>query len=486
MIGLFIPDRIGNYFLLGKKITGIQITKEVIFATQMTLKGTTRSIDAVFEQQIEQEGNTHENIVTALKALKPKLGKVDELRCALSSAQVIFKELTMPFIGAKKIRLVVPFEVEQLLPFNLEEGLIDSIITNEDTESTDILVAAIKKDVRDRYIGYFLDADLQLDNLTVDMFELYGLYTEQNKKLVTSVLLDIGKTSSHMALLVDGNLQYIRSFPQGTENLEGLVDRVIGTAETALQKYQPGGSRPGSLKKVIISGDVPDSIKEQFDLPVELFTPKNLKEVTRKVAVPNSYMIALATSYAPLLTDGFTLLQEKAEAEENQRINRQLLTAGIITAVIFVSFLLYSFLRVRTLSKAHKAAEKEAIAELQRNFKLKPSQVRSLTIANKSADAELRKQETAWRRLSPDNRYAYLKYLAELTKCIDKKESRLQLESIILKDDTIKLYGSVPEYHNLPKLQKQLDCRPFLKVAKLQDPNFRTEPITLTVDPEQL
>ena len=50
---------------------------------------------------------------------------------------------------------MVPFEVESLLPFNLEEGLIDTIITKEGTQSTEVLVAAIKKNVRDKIVGYF-------------------------------------------------------------------------------------------------------------------------------------------------------------------------------------------------------------------------------------------------------------------------------------------------------------------------------------------
>ena len=477
MIGLFLPDRIGNYYLFAKRVVGIQITQKAIYATVMLLKGTSRTVESIVEEPFEQ------NIVEALKALKIKLGKVDEVSYALSSAQVIFKELTMPFVGPKKVKLVVPFEVESLLPFNLEEGLISTIITKEDAHETDILVAAIKKEVRDTYVGYFMDADLPLDKLTVDMFELYGLYTEQGKEKVTSILIDIGHSSSHLALLVDGNLQYIRSFSQGTDNLEGLLDKIKITAETTLQRYRPGGT----LQKVIISGAVTDkeALKEHFNLPIELFTPDST-DIKQNVTVPGTYMIALATAYCPLLTDGFTLLQEKAFAEEHQRITRQLLTAGILILTIFISFSLYSFLRVRTLKNSYKSGEKEAIAELQRNFKLKGNQANNLLIANKTALAELRKQETAWRRISPDNRYAYLKYLAELTKCINKKESGLVLESIILKDDTIKLYGSVPEYHNLPKLQKQLDCRPFLKVAKLQDPNFKTEPITLTVNPEEL
>jgi hypothetical protein len=64
------------------------------------------------------------------------------------------------------------------------------------------------------------------------------------------------------------------------------------------------------------------------------------------------------------------------------------------------------------------------------------------------------------------------------------KDSLLQLDSIILKDDTIKLYGSVPGYQQLTRLQDQLECRLFKKVTKLQAFNFKSEPITLVINPE--
>lgn len=197
-------------------------------------------------------------------------------------------------------------------------------------------------------------------------------------------------------------------------------------------------------------------------------------------------MSSIALASSPERTEDYTLLQAQAQARENQRISYQLLTITALVATLFLTFSLYSFLRVRTLKKAYKASEQEAIKELQKNFKLPAQKATKLDLANKAAEADLKKQETAWRRISPDNRYAYLKYLAELTKCINMKESELQLDSIILKDDTIKLYGKVPGYKQLTRLQDQLECRFFKGLPKLQSYTFKTEPITLTVDPEAL
>ena len=231
-------------------------------------------------------------------------------------------------------------------------------------------------------------------------------------------------------------------------------------------------------------------VKLALESSVDLVDPQQLIAAhvfASKVAtIPGNFMSSIALASSPKKTEDYNLLQAQAQAEENQRISYQLLMITILTVTMFLTFSLYSFFRVRTLKKAHKTAEQEAIRELQKHFKLRAHQTRRLDLANKAAQADLRKQETAWRRISPGNRYSYLKYLAELTKCINMKESELQLDSLILKDDIIKLYGKVPGYKQLTRLQDQLECPLFKRLPKLQAFNFKSEPITLTVDPEAL
>ena len=172
--------------------------------------------------------------------------------------------------------------------------------------------------------------------------------------------------------------------------------------------------------------------------------------------------------------------------EQETLINRQLIALITLAGLLFFSFLLYSFLRIRNLRVAHKNAETEALAELKKQVPLKPNQMVNLQIANKAALTELTKQETAWARLSEQNRYAYLRYLAELSRCIHLKDTQLDLSTISMKDDTIRLYGSVPGYQQLTRLQNELECPLFKKLPKLQDWNFKSEPITLIINKEEL
>jgi len=496
---LFIPDHIQSYYLFSTRIVAIEITRTGLVASVVILKGTSRTVEVTFQEPLS-EGPFDTQVVEALKMLKQKIGSVSKVYCLVPSSQVIFKDLTLPFTGSKKIKMVIPFEIESQLPFGLDEGVIDGIITGIHTteERTDVLVAAAKQDLIARYESYFKEAGLQLDKLSIDIAELYGLFDllkqdpEQVVALVTS-----SKTETTVGLIIDRRLTYVRTIGQGMsteidsqESHASLYDEIHLTIDTAVERFAP----TRSLSKIVFIGDEIPSLRsyfiDHFTTPVEFLSAETLVSqgiISSKIShLSRDFTPTIALGIAPEKTENFSLLQAVAHQKEDRYITLQLVSIGIITATLLLSFSLYSFLRVRTLKRAYASAEKEAIGELKKQFKITVHQARRLDLANKAAQTELKKQETAWRRISPENRYLYLRYLAELTKCINMQESQLDLDSIMVKDDAIKLYGKVPGYQQLTKLQEQLECPLFKRLPKLQAFNFKSEPITLTVNSESL
>ena len=532
---IFIPERIDSFYVFAKTIVAFDIGTTEIYATVSQAKGRTRAIQKVVSERIETDSmlSSDERIIQSLKALSAKLGHYDEIAYALPCSLVIFKELSLPFTGLQKIKTVVPFEVESLLPFSLDAAIVDSIVTKEEENHTELLVAAVKREHIDNAIKLFAAANLPLHRISVDMFELYGLY----KKVIVSneqkivALADVGYYSSRIAVIVDGQLKYIRSLPKGlvtvakklstlnaqdtNENLQHLLgfglsesgdqpftsqarealEELISEIIFSIEAYTKKLKANTSLAQLYIAGsaaDIPhiaEFARTIAQVETYLFQPKQLVHnsiIASKVTMlPNSFIISIATALAPEVTQEFNLQQEEVLKEQDRTINYQLGTLALLTALIFFSFLLYSFLRIRNLRLAHKAAETEALTELKKNFNLKPSQSVNLTAANSAAANELKKQETAWHRLSTENRSAFLRHLAELSRCINLKETQLVLTSISFKEDTIKLYGSVPGYQQLTKLQNGLECPLFKKLPKLQDWNFKSDPITLTINPEE-
>ena len=522
---IFFPERIGSYYLFGKRTVGIDIGLTEIYATIARAHGRTRTIEKLIEEPINADSTIpyETRVIAALTSLKSKLGRYDELCLVIPSSVVIFKELTLPFTGIKKIKMVVPFEVESQLPFTLDQAVIDSLITREDGHSTDLLVAATKRDLFEQQVNLFKAAGLTLDRVSIDMFELSGLYTmAAADPQKTVALVDLGVHSTRIGLLIKGQLKHIRSLPQGllsiakkigqstgldlAENLQQLMRRGLDQSEFAhaaqgaleelfstirftIESYaQPIDTLVLTGSAVEIPG-LTDSLSSFLHLPVEPFLPKQLIHTnniqSKLTSLPTSFIVSIAAALSVPSTESFNLETEDAQNKERKIETIQLITAAGLTLLLFTAFSLYSFFRIRTLRLAHKAAEVEAIEELKKSFRLKPGQTPNLTAANKLALTELKKQESAWLRLSSENRTKYLQYLSELSRCINIKEAQLELTSLVMKDEVIRLYGSVPGYPQLTLLQKQLECPLFKKLPKLQELTFKTEPITLIVTQEE-
>ncbi len=532
---IFVPQRIDSYYIFGKRIAAFDIGPTEIEVTVALLKGHRRIIENLFSERIETDSilSLDERTVQALKNAAKKIGNVDEIAYAVPSAHVVFKELSLPFTGMKKIKMVVPFEVESLLPFTLDSAVIDCIVTKEDTtgQVTDLLVAAVKKEQIEHDIALFASAGLPLQRISVDMFELYGLYkmiVPKNQELNSVALIDLGYYATRIALVIKGQLKYIRSVGKGlvsvakklatlngidtVENIHQLMrfgvaevgsppgasqalEELLAEIQLTIESYTKKLSLADQLNKIIITGPAADMpglaplVSTILQYETHVLLPKQLlhNSVMQSKITPltNASMVSIATALTPEVTKDFNLQKSAVEQEENRIIQYQLITLGILISLIFLFFSLYSFLRVRNLRLASSAAQTEAIEELKKSFKLKPSQLINLQTANKAAFTELKKEESAWHRLSTENRYVFLRYLAELSRCIQVKDTQLSLTSMHLQEDTVKLYGSVPGYQQLTRLQNELECPLFKKPPKLQDWNFRSEPITLIVNKEE-
>ena len=59
---------------------------------------------------------------------------------------VIFKDLTLQLSDPDKIRMVLDYEIEPMLPFSIHDATIDFIVTKtqKDPQQTTVLVAAIR------------------------------------------------------------------------------------------------------------------------------------------------------------------------------------------------------------------------------------------------------------------------------------------------------------------------------------------------------
>lgn len=526
---IFLPRNIADYYLIPEKIVAIDIQKTNIYASLILFKAKKRILIDVIEQNIEPDINIsyNERVINALRLLKLRLPKHDYLILTISSSHVIFKDITLPLLSEKKIKMVVPFEVESLLPFSLDQAYIDSIIIKEDKiEKVDyVLVSCVKQDYLDNFISLFEKAEVKLDKISVDILDLYELYKRLYNNRFNSVIIDINLNTITLAIIIEGYLKYIRIIPKGLIislkkisselNIDinniinqlinfGLADnddqytKVINNAISELfqelkfniDSYQEKLKSDKIINKILLTGlacqiNGISSISESIiNISTEIFQVSNLLKdniISTKIKnIDNNFLKSIAGSLN--LISNFNLDKKAQDEREDKTILTQIISTVALFLLIISTFSIYSYLRVRKLKKTVEAARQEAFSEINKMFKIRQPEDNKLSSLNKSANLELSKRETAWQKLSVKNRYSFLFYLSQLSKCIKPKDIFLEINMLDIKNNQILIYGSVPGFAELDKLQNQINkclLKPEKAIA-LKEYNFTKDPIIIS------
>lgn len=159
---LFFPRTLGGKPLFAEQIVGISIDGLTVQVTRILQKRSGAVIQAAEEHTIN-DGDPktyYQRLSTALKRIASTIKPKTEVRVTFPSEKVITKEISVPFLEREKIRMVVEYEVEPVIPFELENAVIDFVIvsTSEVKQASTILVVAAQLDDVKKFVETFQKA----------------------------------------------------------------------------------------------------------------------------------------------------------------------------------------------------------------------------------------------------------------------------------------------------------------------------------------
>jgi type IV pilus assembly protein PilM len=513
---IFLPEKIGSYYIFRQRVLGIDITKTQINGSLVIARGSTITIEKHLSLPLNGEHNGAEQngqedrMVATLAALCEQMGPFDQLNTALSSGVVVFKELRLPFTTRDKISMVIHFEVAPLLPFSPNEAVIDFIIThvNEEEKSAQVLVAAAQKKHISEHLALFEKAGYQPNNITVDMFALYGLYTQiPTYQSVTGslALIDLNVHSTNIITIVDGQLRIIRTLGYGLATVakdagtsadlkpqqvmdhllrfgleqggsEGNNQAIKNSLTAFFNKLQFALTstfnqlQKSSIEKIVLCGpgaeikDIASFAQEQLGAPCELFDIKKITEnkqyqIASQLTLSQPVVLSTAIALATPAVQDFNLLKGDFAPATQMLLVKQLITASVLTIILFGLVISQTIIQGRRLRSEINASQEQAIEALQERFPEMPEEEDDLDEVISLAKAELEKEEVVWRAFSSQNRASFLEYLLELTSKINKQELGFIPQQLSIVDGTqgeITLKAKVKDYAALKKLEQAL------------------------------
>ena len=151
------------------------------------------------------------------------------------------RRLTFPFKDRRKVAAAVPFEVEEQVPFDLKDYVVDWDIAGESATGLDVAACIVPRHEISLLLDTLADAGvvprvveaegLALSNLAT-ILELPG----------TRVLADVGHRKTTLALCRDGRVLATRTLPIAGKALTQAVaqERALGEVEAERAKQEEG------------------------------------------------------------------------------------------------------------------------------------------------------------------------------------------------------------------------------------------------------
>lgn len=482
---IFLPERIRNTRILAQRILGIAINEDDIYATLIYAKRSGITVEALFHEHVNNtKAPKDELLAIALKKIKNQAKQVDQIKLAIPSSMVIFKELTVPFTDHDKIRMVLDYEIEPMLPFSLDDAVIDFIITQENKteKSSQIIVAAVRNQDLQVLLDQCTAADIEPTSITIDLFAHYGLFQQISEYKTLeggSALVHLGLNSMEIAFIEDGKLRLRRYVPRGIMTIvhEIATESKISQQEILQKFFRNGFEASGdneydkivtkhtidffndiqftlnsfSLKlnyykgvhKILFIGNalkIPNLTRFAADvlqIPSEIFEPEKIfknKSITNRVKKrPENwhfFTTALGTALVAPEQENFNLRRKMFTLSQHDLITKQLITGSIIFVGILAFFGINGYFTINKLSKLVIQSERK---EAKKLLALIPPKDQpkgfKLTQITKKAEEFIKEQSQIWAPFEK-NEVEPLEILLELTSIMDKKLFTIECNTV--------------------------------------------------------
>ncbi|MFC1854488.1 pilus assembly protein PilM [Candidatus Dependentiae bacterium] len=480
---IFLPSQMKGKRYFSESALGISLENDGIHAALIQLTPTGNTLAKVLKYSLSEEeklelvgkvGWYPKVYLNSLKEIKKLAIHQNIVRVTVPSSLVVIKELELPFCSREKVKMVIEYEAEPLLPFNSDEAFIDFVITSksEKGKSCRVIVAAIRKSDINKIFEVFDEAEFAPHHIYVDLLATSGL-TLQLKATgseKTSALIEVEKDLIKVVLLENGTLRFVRNIHKGinffvdalhkTLNIseeecrhkfehygfqksgdkkydsaiETLSDDLYKDIEFALDSFRLKSDKISEIQSVTVleRGCEIKSFVEQLEhginlkckkLSPELLTSKRLlkNKATARYSELYPYLTAIGSAVPPPSHEDFDLGGDFTAHASKSIVKKQLLAGGLLAGLLLFSVGGYGYLQLSSLSNKANSFEQKAIktfkSVLPKETRL-PRKVRLKKIAKDSSQF-VEELESAWHSFGCQSIPA-LEAMLELTRITDK------------------------------------------------------------------
>jgi type II secretory pathway component PulL len=453
---------------MSRKVLGLDIRSDSVAAVLVKSSLRETRIAASLSVPIpETAPGGADGLRTALETIAARMD-LDGADCAVSIPAVFFssRNLQVPFSNPKKIRLVLPFEIEPYLPFQADDLAIDFSIlgTISPQGPADVLAVAVEKARLAAVIEALAGVHIDPERVTLSGLSTAAWIGRTAAADDTVLCFDIGRTFGALFVVAGDSVRLIRSFPLPAD--PALRTRAAQNhLRTTLGAFFEMEGLPDAPERAFVTGDGLDGMNLE-DLAASLPLALQQVDLRESLKIPREKEIFPPWSAAAL--DG-ALALALAEIEGLNGLNfhrgqfpgkkivsryrGDLIWTGALAAAVLVlmfsSVLVQSYLQQRRLSELDRqiaAIFSQTFPEIQK-------------IADPYQQMQIRLQELKKSAALPGEASPSLRSIDILKSISDSipEDVTVVFERLVLSPDNILISGNTAAFNAVDEIKGHLE-----------------------------
>ena len=480
------------------KILGLDITNHSITAVQVKSEFKGYQITACTRVMIDQNGG----LDNALKGLFDQTDlKSDTCIASIPAEHVSFRNLQMPFKEPKKIRQTLPFEIETLVPFSIENLVVDFSIIDQSGQS-EILAVSVKKDYISEYMGRMLNHGIDPEILDIRSVPIVSWLLRQQGTPDTGLFFEIDGKRNTMILYLKRQIALIRTFdldgdPVAQSISDSTDDEVpaltAGEIEIYLKSFCTkvqhtlhafGWKSKGviNLEKIYFTGTValyPETgeiLSRFLDLPVEQVNLAGDKRIYMDGVVARAWNPALMDGALALAIRedhrkgrGFNFRKDEFEVKKHYLGFKKEIRKVMVFLLLILSFLAVDMGVDYYLMKKRYRILHERITEVFRQTFPDVKKIVDPVQQMRVNIDEIKRSAVLLPGIKPNQRV--LEMLRDASRGISKSID-VRVTHLVIDPKTVRIRGETDSFNSVDNIKNSLESSEYFSVVTITSANL--------------
>jgi Tfp pilus assembly PilM family ATPase/Tfp pilus assembly protein PilN len=330
---------------------GLTISKDKIKIVQ--LKGTYKRLKLIKTYTLDASTSSSDIALSIKKFLKKNNIKTKYICLNLPRRQILASIIELPAIKKELINQALKYEVEEHIPYPIEEVYYDYQVLGEHDKKTNILLVAVRKEIVNSYLQLLSQANLSPLVVDVDSFGVVNLCLElfaKEFKQQTVLLISGGADCREISLFKNERLQFTKSLPIILDEATLLeeIKKIIDYFQTQFDEFR--------IDKIILTEGISTKLVDR--IKVELKIPAiNINPITSLTSIKKSLdfdeLTTVSSAFRGIKEGKLKVdLSPMKEIRAKEIRKKNYIRTGILCAIIII--LLSGIFHINIITKERK------------------------------------------------------------------------------------------------------------------------------------